>query len=83
MRPSSPTRLTPANMPPNRLSQLRRMRSNTGAVSASELLMAARTSAEARLLVERLLGLVPQAHVLDRDHGLVRKRRQQRELANR
>ena len=46
-------------------------RSNTGAASATELLIDLQHLGGRGLLLERLLGLVEQARVLDRDHGLV------------
>ena len=46
--PSSPTRLIATSLPANSRSQLARIVSNTGVVSAIELLIAARTSPEAR-----------------------------------
>ena len=55
--------------------------SNTGDVSAIELLIAASTSPEARLLVERFLGLVEKPHVLECDRRLITEGVQQRDFA--
>ena len=49
-------------------------------MSVGELLMTRRISAVAVLLLECLLGLVDQAHVLDGDHRLAREGLQQIDL---
>ncbi len=54
--------------------------SNTGDASAIELTDDLQHVGGGRLLLQRLLGLVEQAHVLDRDHGLVGEGLQQRDL---
>ena len=58
----------------------RAIASNTGCMSVGELLITRRISRGRGLLLERLLGLVEQAHVLDRDHRLVGERLEQRDL---
>ena len=70
----------PCSVLANRRSQLSRILSKTGCVSATELLMTWSTSAGRRLLLERLLRLVEEARVLDRDDRLVGEGLEQRDL---
>ena len=58
----------------------RTIASNTGCTSVGELLMTLQDLARRGLLLERLLGLVEQPHVLDRDHRLVGEGLEQRDL---
>ena len=55
--------------------------SNTGCTSVGELLMTLQDLGGRGLPLQRLLGLVEQAHVLDRDHRLVGEGLQQRRSA--
>ena len=80
MSPSSPTRLICTSLPSNRRSQLARIRSNTGRRVGDRARDRGQDLARRALLVERLLRLVEQAHVLDRDHRLVGERAEQRYL---
>ena len=61
--------------------QLATIASNTGCVSVTEPLIDAQDLGGRRLPLERLVGLVEQARVLDRDHRLVGERLEQRVLA--
>ena len=65
----------------NSRSQRSRIVSKTGDVSAIELQMARKHFACGALLIQRLLGFVEQADVLDRDRGLIAKGLQQRDFA--
>ena len=58
----------------------RTIASNTGCMSVGDWLITLQDLARRRLLLERLLGLVEQAHVLDRDHRLVGEGLEQRDL---
>ena len=57
-----------------------RIASNTGCTSVGELLMTSQDLRGRGLLLQRLPGLVEQAHVLDRDHRLVGEGLEQRDL---
>ena len=65
------------------LAALRGSHRTPGRCPTTELLIAESTSPDARLLVERLLRLVEQPHVVDRDRGLARERLDQRDLVGR
>ena len=77
--PSSPTSEMPSCVPENRRWQLSRILSNTGArppSTADDL----QHVGGGGLLLQRLLGLVEQPRVLDRDHRLVGEGLEQRDL---
>ena len=79
-RPSSLARNKPICSVANRCWPLSRILSNTGAVSATELLMTCSTSAVAVCCSSASLVSLNSRSVLDRDHGLVGKGLQQRDL---
>ena len=60
-----------AELPPHSSPALSAIASNTGCTSVGDSLMTLQDFRGRRLPLERLLGLVEQAHVLDRDHRLV------------
>ena len=86
---SSSTPSSPTSMMPHRVRlrtaarSCRAMASNTGCTSVVELLITLRISAGGGLLLQRLLRLVEQPHVLDRDHRLVGEGLEQRDLLSR